>query len=1000
MFNFRNSRYSGLFCVIAIVVFFGFTVVLSVADSAYAQTKRPMKIEDIDKINRISGQQISDNGEWIGYIVKPGKGDGELTVMNLKNDKMFVVERGSNLQFSSDAKWAVYTILPHELSDEEKKAEEKAKEERRENDDEDPPAERNETELLNLSSGEKVLIDSVQSYIFSDDSKWLACTMIKRDTTRRGGRGRGGRSGTGPGARQRPQRGAGTGAGGEQQDREPKKATGNNLVLRDLKNGSEEQIRFVTSHTIMEDSKYMYYVVSSTDDEEDGLYVKNLGKNTPGNPILSGKGKYQGFVMNKKKDKMIFLTDRDDQDSKKPEFNIYMWDVGDIDAKKILDSSEIADFPEDMMLATSGMRFSKDAGSVFFNITERPEEEKENEEDEEEAASPVIVWHWKDVTIKSQEQARLTGKTTGSNHVQSGRGSRGADSGPTFQAVYHIVSQKFIRLTDEDMSSVQIGPHDKLAIGSDNKKYEEERPWSPTYRDYYIVDLEDGSRIPLETETRWSYDWSKDGQFLLQYVQPDWWVYDLKTGEKRNLTEKLNVAFWNTDDDHPNVKRAWGTTGWTKDDEGVLLNDKYDIWYFPIKKPGEPVSVTAGLGRRMDVQFRLYRDRSGGQAGGRFGRRSANDDEEPINLKETLRLSYSNNKTKAAGYYEVKLGNDPKKVFEVDRRIGSPQKAKEKDMYMFTMSNSMEYGDIYVSDKNFRDVRKVSEANPDNLGILWCKAQLIDYMNADGVPLQAILTLPEDYQEGKKYPMIIYFYERLTQGLHNYSIPSFGSGFSASWFASNGYVVLQPDIIYTDGFPGPSSVKCVVPAAQKVIDMGIADPKAIAITGHSWGGYQTAFIVTQTDMFACAYAGAPVSNMTSAYGGIRWGTGNPRTFQYETGQSRLGGSLWEYPERYIENSPLFFADRVNTPIMLLHGDEDTAVPWYQSIEYFLALRRLDKPCWFLQYLDEPHGLRDDVAKKDFFIRRNQFFDHYLKGAPMPKWMKEGVKVGEKGDVEY
>ena len=215
--------------------------------------------------------------------------------------------------------------------------------------------------------------------------------------------------------------------------------------------------------------------------------------------------------------------------------------------------------------------------------------------------------------------------------------------------------------------------------------------------------------------------------------------------------------------------------------------------------------------------------------------------------------------------------------------------------------------------------RKLTDANRENNGLLWGRTSVIEYTNLDGVKLQALLTLPENYQEGETYPMIVYVYEKLTQGLHQYSTPSTGSGFPVPFFSSNGYVVLRPDIIYTDGFPGQSAVKCIIPAVQKVVDMGIADPGRVGMTGHSWGGYQTAYIITQTNIFACAYAGAPVANMTSAYGGIRWGTGNPRTFQYETGQSRIGGSLWEYPERYIENSPIFFADRVKTPLMMLHG---------------------------------------------------------------------------------
>jgi dipeptidyl aminopeptidase/acylaminoacyl peptidase len=170
----------------------------------------------------------------------------------------------------------------------------------------------------------------------------------------------------------------------------------------------------------------------------------------------------------------------------------------------------------------------------------------------------------------------------------------------------------------------------------------------------------------------------------------------------------------------------------------------------------------------------------------------------------------------------------------------------------------------------------------------------------------------------------------------------------------------------------------------------------MGLQGQSWGGYQTAYLITQTNMYRAAMAGAPVSNMTSAYGGIRWGSGWVREFQYEKGQSRLGVSLWEDRERYIKNSPLFHADKVQTPLLIMHNDKDGAVPWYQGIEYFTALRRLDKPCWMLNYNDDDHNLTRRANQRDLSIRMRQFFDHYLLDAPMPIWMKEGLPAVDKG----
>jgi dipeptidyl aminopeptidase/acylaminoacyl peptidase len=254
----------------------------------------------------------------------------------------------------------------------------------------------------------------------------------------------------------------------------------------------------------------------------------------------------------------------------------------------------------------------------------------------------------------------------------------------------------------------------------------------------------------------------------------------------------------------------------------------------------------------------------------------------------------------------------------------------------------------------------------------------------------------------KKYPLMVYFYERNSDGLHNYRPPApSASTINIPLFVSNEYVVFVPDIKYTIGFPGQSAYDCIVPGVNTVVSMGFVDEKNMAIQGQSWGGYQVAWLITRTNMFKAAGAGAPVVNMTSAYGGIRWGTGMSRMFQYEQTQSRIGGTLWEKPWHYIENSPLFMSDRVETPLLMTHNDADGAVPWYQGIEFYMALRRFNKPVWLLVYNGEDHNLVQRKNRKDLSVRLLQFFDHYLKGAPAPIWMEEGIPATLKGkDLGY
>jgi dipeptidyl aminopeptidase/acylaminoacyl peptidase len=359
-------------------------------------------------------------------------------------------------------------------------------------------------------------------------------------------------------------------------------------------------------------------------------------------------------------------------------------------------------------------------------------------------------------------------------------------------------------------------------------------------------------------------------------------------------------------------------------------------------------------------------------------------------------LAATNLKTWNSGFFRSSLdGAEPKQLVLSAKNYGVPVKAKDADVYLLTEQTFNEFPDLLTTDGSFKELRKVSDANPQKKQLNWGTSEVMRYNNADGVPLTAALYKPENFDPSKKYPMMVYIYEKLTQNVNRFVNPSPGTSINISFYVSNGYLVLTPDIVYTEGYPGQSALKCVLPAIQAVVDKGIVDEKAIGIQGHSWGGYQIAYMVTQTNRFHAAAAGAPVVNMIAAYDGIRWGTGLPRQFQYERTQSRIGGSIWQYPTRFIENSPIFWMDKVQTPVMILQNDADDAVPWYQGIEFFLALRRLGKPAWLFNYNGQPHGLRNRADQKDYTIRLQQYFDHFLKGAPAPAWMEKGVPYIER-----
>jgi dipeptidyl aminopeptidase/acylaminoacyl peptidase len=333
----------------------------------------------------------------------------------------------------------------------------------------------------------------------------------------------------------------------------------------------------------------------------------------------------------------------------------------------------------------------------------------------------------------------------------------------------------------------------------------------------------------------------------------------------------------------------------------------------------------------------------------------------------------------------------------LDKLVGGFVKAKDAETVVFTQQRFEEFPNLWATDMSFASPRKISDANPQQAQYTWGRSELVDYVNADGVPLRAILTKPENFDPSKKYPMMVYIYEELTDGLHRFVAPGPGTSINVTRFVSNGYIVLQPDIVYEHaGYPGQAALKCVIPAVQRVVSMGSVDPKRIGIQGHSWGGYQITYLITQTDMFRAVEAGAAVSDMVSAYGGIRWGTGMSRAFQYEKTQSRIGAPPWERPLAFIESSPIFWVEKVNTPYLTIHNDDDDAVPWYQGIEFFSAMRRLGKEAYMFVYNGEKHGLRERENQKHWTVHQCEFFDHYLKDAPRPDWMDKGVPYLEKG----
>ena len=497
------------------------------------------------------------------------------------------------------------------------------------------------------------------------------------------------------------------------------------------------------------------------------------------------------------------------------------------------------------------------------------------------------------------------------------------------------------------------------------------------------VRLESGSVRKLVTGQIESVRLSPDGSLALWWDLPakSWILADVTTGKKTNITEGIDAAFWDQEDDHPAMKEAYGFASWTKDGS-VLIYDKYDVW-----KVSASGATRLTSGREKGISYRYLRTRS--------------EDLEPgLLADETIYLRAFDNATKENGLVSLNLAKPAKTFRTLDfgqYTFSSLRKAEKGSALVYQKGNFRDPMDVhYVSAPGKAGV-KLSAINPQIEDYNWGTVQLYKWNAFDGTPLEGLLYKPEDFDASKKYPVIAYFYEKNSDNLYaHHQVQPMWSIINIPFFVSRGYVVFVPDIVYTPGLPGESAYNCIVSGAQSLWQFPWIDRDNMAIQGQSWGGYQVAYLITRTNMFKAAGAGAPVSNMTSAYGGIRWESGNSRQNQYEMGQSRIGRDLWDGTELYIENSALFRLPDVETPVLIMHNDNDGAVPWYQGIEMFMGLRRLGKPAWLLEYNDEAHNLKERRNRKDLSIRLQQFFDYYLKGEPEPAWMKHGVPSAKKG----
>ncbi|MCH7409712.1 prolyl oligopeptidase family serine peptidase [Belliella sp. DSM 111904] len=938
---------------------------------------KPMQWKDIPAWKSIStgSFKMSPNGKWVVYGILPVEGDGELIIQNTNDpsDKKSFAIGSTNMpsvSFSDDSRWIAFKEYPKEK---EKKAN-KGK----------PLPEK--VILIDLKEDKKQEFEKVGSYSFNN----IASTHLVLNLTKEGSSG---------------------------------DAKGSDLLLVALKTGKKQNLGNVSEFSFNKAGTHLAYTVDAANQSGNGVYLMNLTSNST-TVLESDEATFKSINWTEKGDAFALLKMVKDKKYKQEHGKLI--GVKNINNPQLTiydPAKDSVNFSQSYTISANRRpQWSEDLTRIFYGIHPLVLAKKEDEKagkksdnkdslklaeseklrkiladttiksmadlqkaiakNDSSKASPsgksddltkpdMAIWHWQDTRLQSRQQVL-----------------ENQDKNYSFWAMYQVSNGKHTALQDSTMKELTILPKEKYALGADQSAYELDMNLDgQNYRDFYIVDLSTGEKSTfLEKFYLPSFGSfprsSTDGSKLLYAYDGHFYIYDIVSKTKTNITEKIDVSFVNDEDDHNVIKPMQNALGWSNDSKYILLRDGWDIWQVSTDGKSQAVNLT----------------QNGKEEGIRYQTRFILDEEEKgYDWKKKQYFRTYGEHTKKSGIASIDPGKAGLKagaqsLLWEDANINRLSKAKSAETFYYTKETFNKPTSFYLTNSQLSEHKPLTEGKTNEVEYAWSTGvKLVDYVSDKGAKLQGALFLPANYEEGKKYPTIVYYYEKLSQTLHNYSTPGFsGTGWNPNIYTSNGYAVFIPDIVYTMDDPGMSAVWCVIPAVKEAIKTGVIDEKNIGIHGHSWGGYQTSFLITQTDMFKAAAAGAPLTNMISMYDLIYWNTGGGNMSIFESSQGRFTGGPWENWDSYQRNSPVYHVKNVNTPLLMLHNDKDGAVDFTQGIEYYNALRRLKKPVIMVQYKGENHGLSKLENRKDYSVRMMEFFDHHLKGKEAPDWISKGV----------
>ncbi|MCX6560369.1 MAG: prolyl oligopeptidase family serine peptidase [Candidatus Aminicenantes bacterium] len=978
---------------------------LPLTAQAPTAAKKAMTVDDYAKWRTISGQAISADGKWVAYIleitnVAPAETKPVLHLLNLETNAEVTVTDASGAVFSPDSKWIAYQVDPG--------AAQRARAGRGSSGGTSPatpgamapspaPAEApaaqvgqggrggaaaaippRRVELRSLSTGEVRSWQDIGTFVFAPTSTHLVLRRREGEAAAPAGQ-RGGGGG--------PQAASGVAVPGASAG-----LRGLDAILLDLGSGRHQLLGSMGDFAFNRTGELLAYTVEAGVKDGNGVFVFDArsGRAIPldndaksyGRLAWSESGKalavLKGVEVEKMREKKNVLLAF-------PDVPAALKDGASVPAPVVLDPDKAEGFPKGWVVSDrAALAWSEDDRRVFFGIKEQvPAPDPARKSTDE--APDVDVWNTGDERVLSAQMVRAE-----------------QDRNFTFRQAFDVAAKKLIRLADETMRDLTVGPDGKWAVGFDERAYIRNEKILPT-ADIYRVDTTTGERTLIvkgQLTGRHVFGITPHGAHFLYWKDGRIMAYDLAAGTSKALGTVGKSGFADLEYDHPGTKPSYGIAGYTKDGRAVVAQHRYDLWLVPLDGSA-PKNLTNGVGAKAEIRFRILRPEPADPIVPRFvGPRNT------IDLDKPVLLSAYGEWTKKSGYYELSGGGLKEFVFE-DASFGNPVRAMKADTFLFTRQTFVEFPDLRVSGPGFKDARKISDANPQQKDFLWGHRRLFDFTNKDGVRLQGILAVPDDYKPGEKRPMMVMFYEKNSQNMHVYSAPAFlpSMGRMPVQAVSDGYITLLPDIHFRTGSSHTDMLECVEAATRKVIEMGIVDPKRIAVSGHSYSGEGAAFIGTMSKMFAAVGMGAGVVDLTNDFSmpwgwgyGYQGGSGETAFNYYLYDQGRWGFSPWDQPDRYRNESALTHVPQATAPFLIMHGTSDPTVGFINSLAFYNALRYHGKKAVLLAYPNEGHGLRGMANRRDLTTRFFEFFDHYLKGAPAPKWLTDGVPYIKKGEA--